>query len=156
MKTKFNITIIAILFLFSFDSIAQERVKEKDLIGNWKLVIEVDEAFDDAKEELDNEESVLGRMILSSVSGFVDEILEEIDIYLEFKKGGEVEILVDAFGETETEYTKWTIDSKGRLYIEDSEHFSSDHDYWMMKDGILIDVSDDDTGKYVYMVNMDK
>ncbi|MEP4134642.1 MAG: hypothetical protein ABJL71_08455, partial [Cyclobacteriaceae bacterium] len=88
--------------------------------------------------------------------GFVDDILEEIDIYLEFKKGGEVEVLVDAFGETETEYTKWTIDNKGRLYIEDTEHFSSDHDYWMMKDGILIDVSDDDAGKYVYMVNMDK
>ncbi|MEO9474666.1 MAG: hypothetical protein ABJG41_04015 [Cyclobacteriaceae bacterium] len=156
MKTKFNITIIALLLLFSFDSIAQERVKEKDIIGNWKLVIEVDEAFDDAKEELDDDESILGRMILSSVSGFVDEILEEIDIYLEFKKGGEVEVLVDAFGETETEYTKWAIDNKGRLYIEDTEHFSSDHDYWMMKDGILIDVSDEDAGKYVYMVNMDK
>ncbi|MEP0367182.1 MAG: hypothetical protein ABJN36_13595 [Cyclobacteriaceae bacterium] len=156
MKTKFSITIIAVLLLFSFDSMAQERVKEKDLIGNWKLVIEIDEAFDDAKEELDDDESILGRMILSSVSGFVDDILEEIDIYLEFKKGGEVEVLVDAFGETETEYTKWTIDNKGRLYIEDTEHFSSDHDYWMMKDGILIDVSDDDAGKYVYMVNMDK
>ncbi|MFT6867040.1 MAG: hypothetical protein ACJA08_001879 [Cyclobacteriaceae bacterium] len=39
--------------------------------------------------------------------------------------------------------------------MEDTEHFSSDdNDYWMLDDGILI-TSDNEDGKYVYMVRLD-
>jgi hypothetical protein len=86
---------------------------------------------------------------------FVEGILNNIDIYFDFQPNGKLAVKVDAFGEKEMEYSQWHIDNNGKLYIEDTEHFSSDdNDYWMLDDGILI-TSDNEDGKYVYMVRLD-
>lgn len=152
---KFSNLLTAICFiLFGVIANGQEKIKEKDIIGNWKLVIEIDEALDEAKEELDEDDEFLGKLILSSVSGFVGSLLDEIEIYLEFKPEGELTITVDAFGETEVETGSWYIDRKGRLVIEDTERIQTNDDYWVMKDGILINEDEEDE-KYVYMVNID-
>ena len=76
---------------------------------------------------------------------------------MEFKPGGEVKVIVEAFDEREIEYSEWQIDKKGRLYISDTENFSTgDSDYWLMEKGVLILFEDDDErSDNVYLVNMD-
>ncbi|MFH6983729.1 hypothetical protein [Marinoscillum luteum] len=155
---KLSLTIFALLLIaFTYQAEAQSKVVAKDLIGSWKLVIDVDEEFEEAKREVDEEDSFLGKIILNSVSGIVSGILEEIDIYMEFKPGGEVKVIVEAFDEREIEYSEWQIDKKGRLYISDTENFSTgDSDYWLMEKGVLILFEDDnERSDNVYLVNMD-
>ena len=157
MKKINLILMIAALFIYSSTE-AQDKVREKDLKGTWKLIIDIEEEMDEAKEEMDEEDSFLGKMILNSVSGLVTGIMEEIDIYMEFRSDGEVKIIVEAFDEREIEYSEWYIDSKGRLFIEDTDRFSSDDgDYWLIDDDVLISFEDKyDRNENVYMVRIDK
>ncbi|RED97951.1 hypothetical protein [Marinoscillum furvescens] len=135
---------------------AQHKVKEKEVIGTWKLIIDVEDALKDAEEEA-SEESLLGKVILSSVSGLVSGILEEIEIYMDFRPDGELKIAVEAFGEREIEYSEWSI-KNGRLYIKDTDHFDMDvDDYWLMDDGMLVAYEDDgEPNANVYMVSIDQ
>ncbi len=154
MKNYISMTLCFILFA-STSGIGQQKIKEKDLLGQWKLKIEINEALDEAKEDLDDEDAILGKLVLSTISGFVGEIIENIDIYLNFQSGGKVEVTVNAFGEEEVEYTTWYIDKSGKLFIEDTEHLQSDkYDYWTLENGILVP-SDSEDEKYVYMVRVD-
>ncbi|MFY0600746.1 MAG: hypothetical protein JXR03_13820 [Cyclobacteriaceae bacterium] len=149
---------IAFLLIFAFSTtfvLAQNRAKEKDIIGNWKIVIEIEDALDEAKDDLDDDGEVFAKLVLSSVSSLVENIIDEIDIYIEFMPNGKLEINVNAFDEEEIDYGTWELDSKGRLYIDDTDDFDLDNDYWILKDGVLVN-SDPDSEKYVYMVNLDK
>lgn len=101
---------------------AQEAVKEKDLLGEWKMVIDVD--MDEVERELENE-NWLAQKIASSVTGLVTDIIEEIDIRMDFRDNGEVKIIVNAFDEREVEYAQWEISRRGELMI-----FDEDHDRW--------------------------
>lgn len=126
-------------------------------MGTWKMVIDIDEELEEAEREAEEEDSFLGEIIAHSVSGLVSNIMGKIDIYMDFRPNGEVKVMVDAFGEKETEYSEWTIDHKGRLYISDNDNFSTDDDdYWLIEDNIL--VLFEDGGKKsnnVYMVRME-
>ena len=76
---------------------------------------------------LSSYESSAERIILNAVDG----LLDEIDIYMEFRKDNELKVTVDAFGEHEIEYSKWQINDAGELSFSDSEHFKSEDSVWM-------------------------
>lgn len=148
--------IAPLLLLFVSHLQAQERVKEKDIVGqSWQLIIDLDDAFEEAERDLEDEDSFLGKMILGSVSGLVTTIIDEMEIYMEFQANGQVAVRVLAFGEEEIEYSDWRIDSKGRLFIDDTDSFQSDHDYWLYEDGILVSFENGERQKEVYMVRLD-
>ena len=137
---------------------AQEKIEEKMLLGTWKMVINIEEELEEAEEELEeNGDSFLEKIIFESVSGLVSGIIEELEIYMEFKPDGELVVTVDAFDEHETEYSNWFIDKKGRLFIEDTESFQSD-EFWLYEKGMLVSYEERDGGlrrNNVYMVNID-
>lgn len=141
MKFNLRYTMLALaICIMAFSSNAQQRVKERDIIGLWKLELRLEEAFDEAKEE---SESTMERIIIGSVSGLVEGIFDNIDIYFEFQPDNDVKIIVEAFDETEIEYGEWWINSKGQLIIEDFDDSSNvnigvDDDVWMMVDDILV------------------
>lgn len=124
---------------------AQNKVKEKDLIGEWQLIIDLDEVEEEIDRELEDEHWLASRFA-KSISNFALNIVEEIDIKMDFREDGEVRIEVDAFGAREVEYSEWYINRDGELVIEDDDndrgrrsrnrsrsvHFSDDHDVWMM------------------------
>ena len=123
---------------------AQTKVKEKDLIGEWKLVIDLDEVEEEIERELEDEHWLASRFA-RSISNFALDIVSEIDIRMDFREDGEVRIEVDAFGAREVEYSEWYINRDGELIIEDDDndrrrrsrrnrsvHFGNDHDVWMM------------------------
>lgn len=141
---------LAIALIFCTSVSAQSRISEKDLIGRWKLVIEIREAIEEERDDSD-EETAFEKIILSATSGLVGGILDNVDIELEFFKGGDATVLVDAFGDEEIEKTSWRL-KDGKLYIDDTDSFQMDSgDYWMLKGGILVSYEDDELNEYVYM-----
>ncbi len=123
---------------------AQDKVREKDLIGEWELIIDV---RDEVEDELREERNWFAEKFARAITNFALDIVEEIEIRMDFRENGEVKIMVDAFGTRETEYADWEINSKGELIIEDDWrdrrnrrsrskrgiNVDSDHDVWMME-----------------------
>lgn len=135
-----------------------QKVKEKDIIGTWKLIIDIEEEMDEEAEEAD---SMLEEVFIKAISGFVGGIMEDIEIYFEFRDDNELKITVNAYDETETEYGRWFINKRGYLEIEDidndndSFNIDADDDEWKLVDGIL--VSDEhEEDRTVYMARVDK
>ena len=144
------------ILALGFSSYAQ-KVKEKDILGTWKLVIDVEGAMDQEADEADN---MLEEIFIKAISGFVGGIMDDIDIYFEFRKDNELKITVNAYDETETDYGKWFINKRGYLELEDidddNDNFNIDaeDDEWKLIDGLL--VSDDhEDDRTVYMTRID-
>ncbi len=137
MKTLHKIFgLLIILGFASTQLVAQDKVREKDIAGKtWLLKIDID---DELQDEIDDADSAFERMIIKSVSGFVDGILDGIDIYFEFQDDNDLKITVDAFGDTEIEYTKWYINRDGALVIDDTDHFDADDEIWLFVDDVLV------------------
>ena len=152
------LTTLCLLVAFVFASQAQQ-VKEKDILGTWKMVIDIDEELDEEAEEAD---TYLEEIIIKSVSGLVDGIMGNIDIYFDFQRNNDVLITIRAFGEVEEEEARWFINKRGYLEIEDIDddddddgfNISTDDDEWKYIDGLLIsDEHEDD--RSVYMARVD-
>lgn len=155
MKSKV-LTLFAFLWATTFTLSAQD-IKEKDVLGTWKLVIDVQEEIDEEAEEAD---TILEEIILKSVSGVVSGVLNNIDIYFEFQKRNDLLITVEAFGEVEEEEARWYINRRGNLVIEDYDDDEDDNfhidadDEWKLIDGLL--VSDDhEDDRNVFMTRVD-
>lgn len=151
------IFIIPLLFIVVFANAQSRKVKERDLKGTWKLNIDID--MDDIEDELEDEDNVFARIVLKSVSGLVDGILDELDIYFEFQDDGRLKVMVNGFGADEVEYSKWYINRRGELIIEDTDSFNTDRDdYWKFDGSILVAYDEDgrvDDDARVYLVNVD-
>ena len=152
MKQFAFLTIVMLFFSFTVD--AQKKLKEKDLIGQWKMVINLDEGFDKAKEELeDDDNEFLAKLFLGSIEGLASTILDEIDIYMDFEAGGKLRVIVEAFDEKEVEYSEWSINSKGHLLIKDGKN-DVDIDHWELEDDILVGYDDDGDKNMAYLVKI--
>lgn len=142
-------------FCVGFASYAQ-KVKEKDVIGTWKLIIDIENAMDEEAEDAD---TMLEEVFVKAISGFVGGILDDIEIYFDFRENNELKITVHAYDEKETEYGTWFINKRGYLEIEDIDddddiNISTDDDEWKLIDGILIsDEHEDDRNVYMTRVN---
>ncbi len=154
MKLK-ALTLLSLTLLLGFSTQAQ-KVEENDVLGTWKLVIDIEEELDDEADEAD---TILEEIIIKSVSGLVSGVMENIDIYFEFKERGELIVTVNAYDDVEEEEGSWYINRKGYLVIEDIDdgddfHISADDDEWKLIDGLLIsDEHEDD--RNVYMTKVD-
>ncbi len=135
--------LVAVIALTTSQSYAQQKVTERKLLGTWKLVIDIEEEMEEAREEMEEEDNILGELLISGVTGFVEGLMDNIDIYFEFMKNGELKIMVEAFGEEEIEYGEWYINSRGELIIEDSDTMEMDgDDYWMFDGSLLVAFED--------------
>ena len=136
MKKLFALTLFMSM---SLGAMAQQKVKEKDVIGEWQLMIDIDR--EDIEEEIEEEENWLARSFARSISSFALDIVESIDIEFELRPNGDLRIEVEVIGEREVEYAEWYINRDGQLIIEAEE--GNDHvhiddiDVFMMKDGKL-------------------
>lgn len=139
MKPTAKLILIAMVMCLPFLSTAQ-KLKEKDLIGTtWKLVIDIEDVLAEAEEEMEEEDNILGEVILRGVSGLVEGIIDNIDIFFEFRDDNELKIYIEAFGSDDVEYTDWYINRHGELVIEDNDHIKTDGDsYWFLEDGLLV------------------
>lgn len=122
---------------------AQSKVKPGDLDGTWRMVIDIDQERIMAELEEDGDDGVWDRLIAKSVSGFVEGIVEMIEIEFRFLDNHKVEILTDVpmDDDHEIDYTTWEIDKHGALFIGDNDQvqINGDDDHiWLRKGDRLI------------------
>ena len=149
---------LLLLTAFSIGLISYgQKVKERDVIGTWKLIIDIEKEMEEEAEEAD---TMLEEVFINAISGFVDGILDDIEIYFDFREDNELKITVNAYDETETEYGRWFINRRGYLEIEDIDddddrfNIDADDDEWKLIDGLLVsDEHEDD--RNVYMTRVD-
>jgi hypothetical protein len=131
-------SILLVLFVFATFTVsptqAQSRVSEADIVGEWRLVFNVDKGAETATE----------RVILNAVDG----LLNEIDVLFTFKAGGDVKIVSRAFDDPDKdiEYSTWEINDHGQLRLGENGHVEMNDDTVWMRDGrrlVAMDRSDD-------------
>jgi len=110
---------------------AQDKVRERDLNGEWQMVFNMDE--EEWEDELDDD-SFFGRMIASSVSSLVVNVLEDLNIQFEFLNNKGVRMTVEIWGEKEIEYLEWYINRNGELIIGDKH----DDEVWLFDQDKLV------------------
>ncbi len=155
MKLK-ALTLLSLILLLGFSSQAQ-KVEEKDILGTWKLVIDIENEMDEEAEDAD---TILEEIIIKSVSGIVSGVMENIEIYFEFKKRGNVIVTVNAYDDVDEDEGTWYINRRGYLVIEDIDDdddkfsISAHDDEWKLIDGLLVsDEHEEDRNVYMTKVN---
>jgi hypothetical protein len=149
---------ICLSLLLAAATAEAQQLQEKDLVGtSWKLNIDIEAALEEAEREVEEEDNLLATLVLRGVSGVVEGIIENIEVYFDFEDDHEVKVYVDAFGTEEIEYTYWEINKRGELVIEDNEHFDSDGPSYWIQDGDVLVLDDsyhdtDDANIYLEQV----
>jgi len=135
---------------FSFSN----KTKEKDVLGKWTLQIQLKEQLKDASKDL----NLFEKIVIGSVSGLVESVMEEIEITFEFKKNQvlllHVEVALDE-KQTEIEQLTWHMDADGKIFIDDvqNDRVKIDTDgYWKLMAGKLVAYDEnDELEKNVFM-----
>ena len=138
---------IAFLFLAALLSSslmnAQSKVKDRDVLGEWKLHVDLQKEIQDKDSDL----NFLEKALVGAVSGIVTTAMNHVDIRFDFKRNNEVILKIHNKDEdkTETEILKWFINKQGQLEIDDldNDHVNVQHDgAWMLLDKQLVAVED--------------
>ena len=141
----------------SSNALAQ-KINEKELMGSWNMIIDLDAAMKDAKKDL----NLFEKMIVSSVSGFVDQVLEMVDITIEFKPKGKALLKVDGpdVENKETSELSWHFDANGALiiddYASDQAHVNIDNVWKLERDRLQAYEPDGTIETAVYMIRKEK
>lgn len=148
MKTTF----MTLVMLFTLTAtMAQQRVKERDVLGSWELKVDIQQAI---KEETKNM-SLFEGMMARAFSGLAEEVMEEIDITFEFQKNHVAYLTVHSDleeDETKVEKLYWTINDKGQLIIEDIENDNVKFDndgFWMRSKDRLVAIDENGTTEHL-------
>ena len=92
-------------------SFSQQKISPKDLYGQWKLHIDIQEAMKEATDDRIFIENVL----ISGVTDMVESILNEVTVTFDFQKNNELVLTIAITiedTETEVENLKWNLNSK--------------------------------------------
>jgi hypothetical protein len=150
---------IAFLFLAALLSSslmnAQSKVKDRGVLGEWKLHLDLQKEIQDKDSDL----NFLEKALVGAVSGIVTTAMNHVDIRFDFKRNNEVILKIHNKDEdkTETEILKWFINKQGQLEIDDldNDHVNVQHDgAWMLLDKQLVAVEDGKVKQAVYLEKM--
>ena len=150
---------IAFLFLAALLSSslmnAQSKVKDRDVLGEWKLHVDLQKEIQDKDSDL----NFLEKALVGAVSGIVTTAMNHVDIRFDFKRNNEVILKIHNKDEdkTETEILKWFINKQGQLEIDDldNDHVNVQHDgAWMLLDKQLVAVEDGKVKQAEYLEKM--
>lgn len=150
---------IAFLFLAALLSSslmnAQSKVKDREVLGEWKLHVNLQKEIQDKDSDL----NFLEKALVGAVSGILTTAMNHVDIRFDFKRNNEVILKIHNKDEdkTETEILKWFINKQGQLEIDDldNDHVNVQHDgAWMLLDKQLVAVEDGKVKQAVYLEKM--
>lgn len=141
--------------LFVIPSFSQQKINPKDLYGQWKLHIDIQEAMKEAADD----RSFIENVLISGVSDMVESILNEVTVTFDFQKNNELVLTIAITiedTETEVENLKWNLNSKNQLIIEDIDNDQvqlQNEGFWLLKNGVLINFDEQgDFQEHVYLV----
>jgi hypothetical protein len=148
---------IAFLFLAALLSSslmnAQSKVKDRDVLGEWKLHVDLQKEIQDKDSDL----NFLEKALVGAVSGIVTTAMNHVDIRFDFKRNNEVILKIHNKDEDKTEILKWFINKQGQLEIDDldNDHVNVQHDgAWMLLDKQLVAVEYGKVKQAVYLEKM--
>ena len=142
-----NITLKICLFalLISSSGFSQSKVKERQVIGKWKLHLNLKEKVKEETKDING----FGKILAKSIVSAVDDLIDEADITFNFKRNNVLEVTQKSLtddDEESTEIYEWKIDKKGRLVTSQSSGKKlkfNNNSGWMIKKGKLVPVDDD-------------
>jgi archaellum component FlaF (FlaF/FlaG flagellin family) len=136
-------------------SFSQQKISPKDLYGQWKLHIDIQEAMKEAADD----RSFIENVLISGVSDMVESILNEVTVTFDFQKNNELVLTIAITiedTETEVENLKWNLNSKNQLIIEDIDNDQvqlQNEGFWLLKNGVLINFDEQgDFQEHVYLL----
>lgn len=134
---------------------AQSKVKDRDVLGEWKLHVDLQKEIQDKDSDL----NFLEKALVGAVSGIITTAMNHVDIRFDFKRNNEVILKIYNKDEdtTETETLKWFINNQGQLEIDDldNDHVNVQHDgAWMLLDKQLVAVEGGKIEQAVYLEKM--
>jgi len=150
---------IAFLFLAALLSSslmnAQSKVKDRVVLGEWKLHVVLQKEIQNKDSDL----NFLEKALVGAVSGIVTTAMNHVDIRFDFKRNNEVILKIHNKDEdkTETEILKWFINKQGQLEIDDldNDHVNVQHDgAWMLLDKQLVAVEYGKVKQAMYLEKM--
>lgn len=143
---------LLLFFVMLSTANAQNRIKEKDVLGPWKFHLDLSKEINKASSNL----NFFEKMVAGAVTGVVDAAMEQVDIQFDFKKGQKVILTVHNKDKDETkqETLHWSINEQGQLEIDDidNENINVSNDgVWVLKDNKLVVFEDNDLKEGVYL-----
>lgn len=147
MKTTI---ILALCLITSFGQ--AQNLMEKDVLGAWVLSIDIDQKIMEETEDLTS----LERLLVRGASGFVQEVLDAIDLHFDFQPDGLVllSVKVPTDDSIQKEPLTWSINDEGYLIIHElkSEHTQINFDALWQLDGAILQAYDQDTREKEHMI----
>ena len=86
-----HITIVLVILMNCSFAFSQDKLKEKNVLGQWKLHIDIKEELKDESES----ENFFERIVAKGVSGLVSGIMDCIDIRFDFQKNNVLKVYAD-------------------------------------------------------------
>ncbi len=137
-----KILLLSLVLIVGFSAVAQKSIREKDILGEWKLVIALDE--EEILDEIEEDDDIpfFAEWIAEGAVDLAFSIIDDLDIYMDFRDNGKLKIVVEIFGEREVEYTDWYINRYDEVVIGDADIIDHDDDDVWIYDGDRLISSD--------------
>ena len=123
------------LLVFSI-TFSQNKLNKSDVIGKWEVKVEVKQLLKEETKDLD----MFEKMAVQLASGFAEDVLDNADIYILFKKNNTATLTLNFLDYDEEEEIKWSIVGD-EIVIDDSLNkkinIGSENNKWVLKDGSI-------------------
>ena len=128
--------ILYLFFLISSLMFSQNKLTKSDIIGKWEVNVKVKQLLKEETKDLD----MFEKMTVQLASGFAEDILDNADIYILFKKNNTATLTLNFLDYDEEEEVKWSIVGD-EIVIDDSLNkkinLGSENNKWVLVDDII-------------------
>lgn len=141
MKNIFPL--LALFLIMTTSACAQNQQLKNKITGEWLLKIDLTKSI---QEETNEEDELLEKAILSGLSGFIETILDAVEIKFLIHKDGTYSVVVKDEDEEEEEKGTWFITDQQLIRFDDLDskklNVSSDN-LWKYQNDTLYTLRDD-------------
>lgn len=141
MKNIFPL--LALLLIMTTSACAQNQQLKNKITGEWLLKIDLTKSI---QEETKEKDELLEKAILSGLSGFIETILDAVEIKFLIHKDGTYSVVVKDEDEKEEEKGTWFITDQQLIRFDDLDskklNVSSDN-LWKYQNDTLYTLKDD-------------
>ena len=137
------LSFLALFLILTTSACAQNQQLKNKITGEWLLKIDLHKAIE---EETNEDEELLAKAIISGLSGFIETILDAVEIKFLIHKDGTYSVVVKDEDEEEEEKGNWTVTDQQLIRFDDLDskklNVSSDN-LWKYQNDTLYTLKDD-------------
>lgn len=134
---------LALFLIMTTYACAQNQQLKNKITGEWLLKIDLTKSI---QEETKEEDELLEKAILSGLSGFIETILDAVEIKFLIHKDGTYSVVVKDEDEEEEEKGTWSITNQQLIRFDDLESKKlnvSSNNLWKYQNDTLYTLKDD-------------